>query len=490
MAQAVKQKSLKVNATLSLIKTFMSLIFPLITFPYSSRIIGPIYIGKVNFASSVVQYFTLIAALGITAHATREIAKVRDNYDELCKKTAEFFRINFFSMIFAYVLFIVALLFVPKFSEYRTLLLIYSVTILLNPFGMDWINNAMEDFGYITSRTILFQIISLSLLFTTVHTKEDYLRYAAISVISSAGANVLNFIHVQKYISFKYFFSKLDIKQHFKPIIILFAMAIATQVYSLVDNIMIGFLKDDYNVGLYSAATKINKIVLSVVTAGTTILLPRLAYYFKNEGFDKFKELAYKGFDILLLISIPCAVGLNIVSKNATLLLSGKSFIEAIPVMKIMNPIIVITGLSGFIGSQIFIPLNKEKWTLMSVLTGVLVNITLNAIFVPLYGAKGAAIGTICSETTVFIINTILLSRVINILPVIKKFFIYLANSIVMAVPVYLLIKTIDNIILGFITAIVAGIFTYLIILLLERNKMLYNMLNAFKNKFGNRKVQ
>ena len=155
-----------------------------------------------------------------------------------------------------------------------------------------------------------------------------------------------------------------------------------------------------------------------------------------------------------------------------------------------MNPIIVITGLSGFIGSQIFIPLNKEKWTLMSVLTGVLVNITLNAIFVPLCGAKGAAIGTICSETTVFIINTILLSRVINILPVIKKFFIYLANSIVMAVPVYLLIKTIDNIILGFITAIVAGIFTYLIILLLERNKMLYNMLNAFKNKFGNRKVQ
>lgn len=466
----------------------MSLIFPLITFPYTSRVIGPIYIGKVNFASAIVQYFVTLAAFGISAHATREISKVRDNPDELSRKTAELFRINCFTTIFAYSLFLIAFFSIPKFSEYRLLLLIYSTSILLTPFGMDWVNNAMEDFAYITTRTILFQIISLILLFTFVHTKEDYLFYAAISVISSTGANILNFIHIRKHISYRYFFKKLTIRQHFKPILILFAMSVATQVYTIVDNSMIGFLSDDYNVGLYSAATKINKIVLSVVTAGTTILLPRLAYYLKNKGMEDFKKLALKGFDVLLLIAIPCTLGLNLVSENATLLLSGKGFYEAIPVMKIMNPVIIITGLSGFIGSQIFLPLNKEKWTLFSVIAGVLVNITLNMLLIPYYGAKGAAIGTMASESTVLIINLILLSKFFNLGTLLKKFLVYSANSIIMAIPVLLCTLYFENRLLSLSTAVLSGIAIYLLLLLVEKNPMLYTVLASVKNKAAQRK--
>lgn len=481
--QNIHQKSLKVNAILSLIKTFTSLIFPLITFPYTSRIIGPIYIGKVNFASSVVQYFTLLAALGISSHATREIAKIRDDYELLCKKTAEFFRINFFSMIIAYSAFLIALFFVPKFSEYRTLLLILSVTIILNPFGMDWINNALEDFSYITLRTIFCQILSLVLLFTTVHSQEDYLKYAAINVISTAGANILNFLHVRKFISYKYFFSRLNIRQHLKPIFILFAMSLATQVYSLVDNTMIGFLKDDYNVGLYSAATKINKIVISVVTAGTGILLPRLSYYIKNVGFYKFKELAYKGLDIILLIAIPCVFGLYIASENVVLIFSGKTFYEAIPVMKIMCPIIILTSMSGFVGSQIFLTLNKEKFTLFSVITGTIVNITLNAILIPHYGAKGASIGTVCSESIVFLIELILLSKTMSLLPILKNFLLYFSNSFIMAIPVFIITRYVTNMYLNIICAILSGIIVYFILLLVEQNKMIISILSSIKNK-------
>ena len=260
-------------------------------------------------------------------------------------------------------------------------------------------------------------------------------------------------------------------------------MAVATKVYTILDNSMIGFLKDDYNVGLYSAATKINRIVLSVVTAGTTILLPRLSYYIKNAGFEKFRELAFKGFDILLLISIPCAVGLNIVSENATLLLSGSSFHEAVPVMKIMNPMIVITGLSGFIGYQIFLPLNREKWTLISVIIGVGVNIALNAFLIPLYGAEGAAIGTICSESVVFIFDFILLSRIMNVFTLVKRFAIYAFNSALMAVPVYLLVKNIDDRNIALALAVCSGIGVYFLLLLIERNEFLVKTLSSLKKR-------
>lgn len=478
-----KIKSLKTNAVLNLIKTLMSLIFPLITFPYTSRIIGPIYIGKVNFSLSIVQYFTLLSGLGIASYATREIARVRDNYDELCRKTAEIFRINFFSMLFAYFLFFITLLFVPKLSEYKTLLLILSTTIILNPFGMDWINNALEDFGYITLRTILCQIISIFLLFTTVHSKDDYLKYAAINVISVAGANLLNFFHVRKYISYRYFFSKLNIKQHLKPILILFAMAITTQIYSIIDNLMLGFLKNDYNVGLYTAATKLNKLVLSLVTACTGILLPRLSYYIKNETFEKFKKLAYKGFDIICILSIPCSIGLNIISKNAVTLISGQEFQEAIPVMKIMNPIIVITSISSFISSQIFLPLDKEKWSFLSAITGVFFNIILNLIFIPIYGARGAALGTLFSETIMFFINFILLSKIIKITPIIKKIFIYLINTIIMAIPTFFISKQLQNIYLNLTGSVICGIITYLVVLIIEKNPMLYSILDILMSK-------
>lgn len=483
MSESIKQKSLKVNAILNLIKTLMSLIFPLITFPYTSRIIGPIYIGKVNFASSIVNYFAMIAALGITGHATRETSKVRDNPDQLAKVTAEIFRINLFSVLLAYFLFFIAFFFVPKLHEYRLLLLIYSTSMLFGLFGMDWINNAMEDFAYITTRTIIFQIISLALLFLFVHNKEDFVFYAAISVISSCGANLLNFFHIRRYISFKYFFKKLKIKQHIKPIMVIFAMAVATQVYTIVDNSMIGFMKDDYNVGLYSAATKINRIVLSLVTAGTTILSPRLVYYLNNRGIEEFKTLAFKGFDTLLLIAIPCAIGLNIVSENLTLLLSGKSFYEAVPVMKIMNPIIIITGLSGYIGSQIFLPLNKEKWTLISVIIGVAVNISLNAVLIPLYGAKGAAIGSLCSELAVFIIDFILLAKVINIFPILKKAVLYTFNSLITAIPAIFFTHCCEDRIISLFAAVMSAVTVYILLLLVEKNELLINTIRSMKNK-------
>ena len=279
MSQQVKQKSLKLNGILNLIRTFMSLIFPLITFPYTSRIVGPVNIGKISFSTSIIQYFMLLAGLGIGTHATRELSKIRDDYDALSRKTAEFFRLNLFSVAFSYVLFIIALFFVPKFSQYRIILLICSSTIIFLPFGMDYLYNALENFVYITTRTILFQILSIILLFTTVHSEDDDIRYAAINVISSTGSNILNFINLRKHISFKYFFAKLNITQHLKPVLFLFAMAVASKVYLAIDTSMVGFIRNDYEVGIYTAATKINKMVLAIVTAVTGILLPRLAYY-------------------------------------------------------------------------------------------------------------------------------------------------------------------------------------------------------------------
>ena len=205
----MSQKSLKTNAFLNTLKTVLTLFFPLITFPYSSRVLGPENIGKVNFAQSVVSYFAIIASLGISTYATREAAKVRDDREKLSQISSEIFIINLISTVIAYVLLVASLIFVRKFDDYRLLIIICSTLIVFTTVGMGWLYQAVEDYLYITVRSLAFQIISVILLFTLVKSKDDYLWYASINIISNVGANILNFIHARKY-RFNHFFCVIE----------------------------------------------------------------------------------------------------------------------------------------------------------------------------------------------------------------------------------------------------------------------------------------
>ena len=175
-------KSLKKNATLNVIKTICSIIFPLITFPYASRILLPEGTGKVNFANSIISYFSIIASLGIGTYAIRGAAKVRDNKFELSKFTKEILAINLLSTAVAYLCFFIALRFSVKLHDYTKLLVICSSSILLSTIGINWLYSALEEYSYITLRSLSFQVLSIILLFTLVKTKEDYTKYAAYSL--------------------------------------------------------------------------------------------------------------------------------------------------------------------------------------------------------------------------------------------------------------------------------------------------------------------
>ena len=476
----MKQKSLKINAALNFIKTIFGLIFPLITFPYVSRVLLPEGIGRVNFAQSIVSYFSLIASLGITNYGIREASKVRDDNFKLNQFSKELLVINLISTEVAYFLFFISIFIIPKFSEYRPLLCVCSSIILFSTLGMDWLYTAVEDFLYITIRSIIFQFISLMLLFIFVKNENDYLIYAGIAVFSSVGSNIMNFLHSRKIINFKEC-SKLELKKHLKPIFILFSMAVTIQIYTALDTTMLGFISGEWYVGIYSAATKINKIVLSAVVSVSAVILPRLAYYTSLNKSDEFNKLVYKGIDLILLFSIPATIGLCLLSKQVILVLSGQSFIEAVNPMRVMNPIIIVIGLSNFMGVQIFMPLNKEKYTLYSVITGATINFILNIILIPKCNALGAAIATICAEFMVTFVQFVFAHKIIRYRFVLKRALIYVANSVVMAIPVLLCIFfiKIDWVIL--VAGIISGALTYLIMLIIERNQFVLSVFNSMK---------
>ena len=207
-------KSLKINTLLNAIKTFTSILFPMITFPYISRVLLPENVGKINFASSFVSYFSLIASLGISTYAIRECAAIRDDKRALSKSASEIYSINVCTTLVAYILLACSLIFMRRLDSYREIIILQALGIALTTLGADWINSAMEDFQYITIRYIFFQFVSLFLMFIFVKESSDYVKYVVISLVATSGANLANVVYRKKYCKIK-FTLQMRWKKHF-----------------------------------------------------------------------------------------------------------------------------------------------------------------------------------------------------------------------------------------------------------------------------------
>lgn len=415
---ANRVKSVKFNFIMNSILTASSMIFPIITYPYVSRILQPDGIGIVSFANSVIMYFSMFAQLGVPTYGIRACAKVRDDKEKLSRTVQEIMLINLFTCLITYLAFGISLYLVPQFRQEKLLYMIMGSLILFNTIGVEWLYKGLEQYSYITVRSIIFKFIALVAMFLLIKEKEDYVIYGGITIFAAAGSNVLNFLNLRRYIFFRPV-GNYDFRQHIKPISIFFAMSIATTVYTNMDNVMLGFIKGTAENGYYDAAVKIKNILVSFVTSLGTVLLPRVSYYIEIGEKKEFNRIAKKALNFVFLISIPLCVYFILFSKPSIYLLSGASFDHAVLPMQLIMPTLVFIGLTNIIGLQIMVPLGKEKQVLYSEIAGAVVNIIVNMLLIPRLGATGAALGTVMAEISVFIVQVMGLRE--QILPVLKK---------------------------------------------------------------------
>lgn len=417
---------------MNFILTISNFIFPLITFPYVSRVLQADGIGTVNFATSIITYFSMLGMLGIPNYGIRACAKVRDDEELLNKTVIEIMILNAIVMSISILLLFVSVLFIDKLQGEKTLYLIMSTTLIFNVLGVDWLYKSLERYSYITIRSIIFKFISLVLMFLFVHSSQDYIIYGGISVFAAVGSNFLNFINLRKIIDFKKNY-KLNIYQHLKPTLTFFLLTVSTTIYLNVDTTMLGFIRGSEAVGYYSAAVKVKQILVSVVTSLGAVLLPRLSYHHEVGNNDEFKRLTQKALNFVLLISLPMVAYFIIVSEQAILFLSGDSFLPAVLPMRFIMPTVLFIGLSNLTGIQILVPTNREKLVVYSTIIGAIVDILINSFAIPLLGATGAAIAGSIAELTVTLVQLYFLRDFI--FPLLKQVrFTRLFSSLTLAV--------------------------------------------------------
>ena len=397
-----QNSSLMINMIMSAISTSANFIFPLITYAYVARILRAEGTGKVAFAQSVLTYFTYIASLGISSYGIRECSKIRDDKNKLSKLVQELFIINFISTVVAYLLLFITILVVPKFSEYRTLLLLMSTGIILQTVGVEWLYNALEKYTYITIRSLIFKTISVFLTFILIKSKSDYLIYGGITIFAQGASNILNFINARKFIYIKKY-NDYHLIKHIIPISLFFSSAIIITVYSQFDTLMLGFLSGDVEVGLYNAAVKIKTMIISISSGLTVVLIPRMTYYCVVDK-NKFYNLLKKSLEISLVFIMPLILFVLINTSDVVLFLCGEEYLPAISTIRILVACVIPLILTNLFGNQILVPKGNEKRFTVAVFVGMIINLLLNLVFIPIYGAEGAAFATLITETSNVII--------------------------------------------------------------------------------------
>jgi len=399
-----KEKSLAYNMLLNGLLKVSSYIFPLVAFPYVSRVLLPEGVGRVSFATSFITYFSMLAQMGIPTYGIQACAKVRDNKMELSKTAHELFFINIFMALISYIIFAISLLLVPRLQEDKTLFLVMGAMILLNVMGAEWLYQAVEQYAYITARALVFKILAIPLLFILVRNPQDYIFYGMLTIFASNASSIFNFIHARKIIFIKPL-GNYNVKRHIKQIIVLFAVSCAALVYTNLDIFMLGIIKNSRETGYYEAAIKIKGLLTTIVTAGGIVLLPRMSYYLEKGREKEFFNTCKKAIHVILAVALPVSVYFTFFAQESIRLVSGPAYAKAVIPMQIIMPTVLLIGLTNIIGIQMLVAMGRGQYTLYSVISGAATDLILNVFFIPLYGAAGAAIGTLVAEIVVFLVQ-------------------------------------------------------------------------------------
>lgn len=401
-------KRLTTNVIFSFLNALVTLLFPLITHPYVSRVLMPEGIGAYNIAFSVMSYFLLFANMGIPIYAVRAVSKARDDGNEMRRVCSSVIVLHAVSTIVVFALYIGYVCFAPNMQNRFWVNFITGFHILGIFLNVEWFYQGREEYGAITVKNLIVKAVSLALILIFVKTENDLVVYALIMIFSVVAYGLFNFVHF--IIKVKPKLTGAVFRPLFKPVLLTFALYAASRLATGLDVIMIDFMLGDnaeYVAGQYAIATKFVNVIIDLLLVINTVMLPRLALLIEQNKEDEVKKLSVTAEEILFLFVLPATIGLIFVSENITLLFFGEMYRPAIETMMVMSANVLFAVFNNFIGIQILYAHGKDVFTTIAILVGAAVNITCNLFMIPRWLHLGAAIATIVSNAVTFIIEAI-----------------------------------------------------------------------------------
>lgn len=471
-------KSITVNYLYNVSYKILTLITPLITTPYISRILGVDNVGIYNYTYSIITYFVLIGVLGLTMYGQREIAYAQDNNEQRNKVFWELFFIRLFTVGISILIFLIYL----KQSQYKEYMFIFLIELIANVFDIAWLYYGIEEFKIITIRNFIIKVIGVVSIFIFVKHKNDLNIYIWCHVLVLLFGNLSLWIGAKKFIG-KPIFEFKEIMKHFIPVIILFLPQCIDSVYMVMDKIMLGNISTITEVGLYSQADKIIKMAVTMVTSMGVVISPRIAASFAYGNKGDIRKYLHNSFEFIFITAIPIMFGVIAISNNFVGWFFGSGYEEVISLIKYLSPTIVLLGINSVIGWQYLLSVKREKEFIFSVSIGAISNIFFNNVLISNLKSRGAVIASLISMTIMSIINFIIIRKQISFKHLILRIYKPLIASTFMLVIVYLVGRYLSSSFISTLIQVIIGIIMYVLILLIIKDSILIDYINSLKKK-------
>lgn len=479
----MKQKiNLKRNFLYSMMFQIFTMITPFITAPYVSRVLGPGGIGIQSYTGSIQSYFLLFAALGTASYGNREISQARDKKEVYSKKFCEIELITVITCIVCLVAWTGLIFFDKKNQIYYIAMIPY---IFGTMFDISWFYNGLENFKTTVTCNILFKSIGIVAIFAFVKEENDLVLYILIMAITTMLANLSMWIYLPRYVC-RISFKSLRFKEHFKQTLMYFIPTIATSIYTVLDKTLIGVItQDDAQNGYYEQATKIINMAKSVsFNAVNAVVGVRISYLFVGNKVDEIKDRINKSMDFILFMTIGCGFGIAGVAKTFVPLFFGTGYDQVINLLYIFAPIITIIGISNCLGTQYYTPSGRRNESTKYLLCGSVINLILNLCFIKRFGAYGAAFASVLAEGCIsflYVRNCNGFMRFMEILSLMYKKLIagFIMFCLILGLDRYLHVEKL----LLLICQVILGIFTYFIVLMIEKDDGIRGLLSKFRSR-------
>jgi O-antigen/teichoic acid export membrane protein len=395
-----------------------NILIPFITIPYITRVLDPQGIGIVSYTNSIVQYFILLATLGMTLYGNRTIAYVRNDKEKLNRTFWELFFLKLITTTFSVIAYLIFIYFIH--TNYKIVYYIQLINLVSAGFDISYFFMGLEDFKKTSTRSILIRIISTILIFIIIKKPQDYIYYALISASGNLFGQLILWKYIPKYIKItKISIEKL--KNHLKDTIKLFIPLIAVQIYTVLDKTMIGVLSTKSELAYYDMSQRLVKITITLVTSIGTVMLPKISNLISTNDKDKITYYSKKVFDYITYSSIFIMIMMIITMPIFVPFYFGKDFLKVKDIIMVISPIILFISWSNFFAIQLMIPMKLEKHITLSVSVAAITNFSLNYFLIPKYQSIGAAISTVIAEFLVTFIQILVIKSYIELKTIFKS---------------------------------------------------------------------
>ena len=399
-----KNRSVPFNFTMNFLLRLSGTICTAVSYPFAFRMIGEAGMGKAAFAASVGSFFLLLASMGVSTYGLRECARVRDDPAVLRQTAIELLCLQFLMTLVSELLLLAAVIVVPRLWENRLLFLFQGVQLLFHALETDWLFAAEERYAFLTVRSFAVKLAAVALILLFVRRPEDYRLYALFAAVTAVLGYLWNLAGAGNRLRGPV--GKLRPLKHFRSSAVFFLQAAAVTIYTGLDSVLLGFLKNDAAVGAYDAAAKIRAVLVMFIASLSAVLLPRFSYYLSTKQEERFRRGIRMSGNFVLLVTLPLMAYFLLMGESCLTVLYGGVSGDTLWSLRLLIPTVFLVGCSNTTGIQLLTPMGRERNVMLSTVVGAAVDLLADLLLIPPMGAAGAALGTLIAEAAVLAVQT------------------------------------------------------------------------------------